>query len=267
MATGTSSPQARPRYPFTESSSINTVEETSTTTNASVELAESFSPIDGYEDEPLLPLLDAISPLVEKLPHIESMAKDLLKKCKTRAEELSEDEMTIEGLTIDESAAIRLYTAEPKDTQKKIYSELNTALREENSENLKPWHKYLRLVIHALHKLPSQKKKLKRGVRLNFQKDYEVGKTFTWWPFTSCTQTVETLKTPAFFGKHDDRTLFFVDCSSGKDIVKHSDIPIESEVLLMPGTQFKVTGNLEQSGGLTIIEIEEIPNKSRIAGQ
>ena len=51
-------------------------------------------------------------------------------------------------------AAIALYTMEWTPFYESIYHLLNTNLRDENRDALKPWFLYLKLLITALQRLP-----------------------------------------------------------------------------------------------------------------
>ncbi|CAF1416681.1 unnamed protein product [Didymodactylos carnosus] len=67
---------------------------------------------------------------------------------------------------------------------------------------------------------------------------------------------------PSFFGKTGTRTLFSIECTTGKSIMKHSYFnETEKEVILMPGTYFDVVGQLNPADGLHIIHIKEIQPK------
>jgi hypothetical protein len=89
-------------------------------------------------------------------------------------------------------------------------------------------------------------------------KDYPVDKTFVWWAFSSCTDSIGTLENEAFFGQSGTRTLFTIECSTGKNIRNHSIFPTENEVLLIAARQFKVISHLNAGNDLHIIQIKEI---------
>ncbi|CAF5133328.1 unnamed protein product, partial [Rotaria sp. Silwood1] len=57
-------------------------------------------------------------------------------------------------LTVDESAAIRLYTIEWEEPHQSLYSMLNYTLKMASRENLRPYFRYLKLLLTALVKLP-----------------------------------------------------------------------------------------------------------------
>ena len=60
-----------------------------------------------------------------------------------------------DGLTIDESAAIRLYTIEWQKPHRSLYSMLNETLKTADRKALQPYFKYFKLFLTALVKLPS----------------------------------------------------------------------------------------------------------------
>ena len=79
-----------------------------------------------------------------------------------------------------------------------------------------------------------------------------------WWGFSSCTRSLQVLEAEQFLGKTGDRTLFNINCYSGKNIRNHSYFEREDEVLLFPARQFKVVSFLNSGNGLHIIQIDEI---------
>jgi len=79
-----------------------------------------------------------------------------------------------------------------------------------------------------------------------------------WWGFSSCTKSLDVLADERFLGKNGTRTLFNIECYSGKSIQNYSFYPEEQEVLLPPARQFQVMGSLNQVNGLYIIHLKEI---------
>jgi hypothetical protein len=119
----------------------------------------------------------------------------------------------------------------------------------------------MKLLLTALFKLPSCSKVVWRGVRLDLRKQYEVGKTYTWWGFSSCTQTIAVLESELFLGQEGKRTIFNIECFNGKKIREHSSFEDEDEILLLPGSQFLVKGHLQPSKkdpDLIIIQLEQV---------
>ncbi|CAF2816009.1 unnamed protein product, partial [Rotaria sp. Silwood2] len=205
-------------------------------------------PICGYEKLPLVPLEIAIEELVDFLPNIQSFAYVAKQRCEEPAD----------GLTQDESAAIMLYSMGWEPLDECLYFVLNSTLRSPDRRKLKPWLLYLRLFLSGLFRLPSITRTIYRGVKLNLSKSYIMGKTVVWWGFSSCTTSLNVLQSEQFLGKTGVRTMFHIECESGKDIRNHSFFPTEDEILLLAATQFKVIGCLDQ-GDLHIIQLKETP--------
>ncbi|CAF4148412.1 unnamed protein product, partial [Adineta steineri] len=209
---------------------------------------EMLMPIEGYEEMPIVPLREAVAPLLSILPKIQDYADIVKKRCRS---------VPPDGLTQDESASIMLYSMDWEPHEECLYFALNAALRTEDRRKLKPWFSYLKLILTALEKLPSTRCTVFRGVNLNLTNQYTEGKTFVWWGFSSCTISIEVLEKEQILGKTGERTLFTIECDSGKDIIRHSYYQKEKEVLLLPARQFIVVGCLQPAPGLRMIQLKE----------
>lgn len=206
-----------------------------------------MTPIHGYAKMPLVTLEEAVDPLVSIVKEVKDMVKRVKFNCQNPPDNLSSDE----------SASIMLYSLEHKPREKSFYSILNKALWYPDRSTLKPWFLYLKLVLTALSKIPSEKRYLHRGVKEDLINEYSADATFVWWGFSSCTTSVHVLHDDVFLGTTGTRTLFQIECHSSKDIRKHSMFKNEDEVLLPPGRQFKVISSLDAGNGLHIIQIKE----------
>ena len=211
--------------------------------DATEEPNQRLLPIRGYEKQPLLSLEDAVQPLNEELDDLDTMVDTALDNSKKPAD----------GLSVNESAAIHLYTMQWEEPNVSLYTKLNSILRSERREPLKIWFCYLKLVLTALFKLPSVRSVVWRGVRGNVSDQY--AEDHVWWGFSSCTETVEIME--QFVGKSGVRTLFNIECLNGKAIRKHSFYKKESEILLVPGTYLRVVGKWSPSKDLYIIHLRE----------
>ncbi|CAF1073877.1 unnamed protein product [Adineta steineri] len=209
---------------------------------------EMLMPIRGYEKVPLVSLEEAVAPLISILPEIQDYAYVAKQRCKS---------VPPDDLTQNESASIMLYSMEWEPHDECLYFALNAALRTEDRRKLKPWFSYLKLILTALEKLPSTRCHVFRGVNLDLSNQYTEGKTFVWWGFSSCTISIEVLKNEQFLGKTGQRTLFTIECDSGKDISRHSYYQSEKEVLLLAARQFIVVGYLQPAAGLHMIQLKE----------
>ena len=103
-----------------------------------------LDPIVGYAVEPLLPLVKACAPLNNTIYNLWFYVQLALDRT---------PEQPADGLTIDESASIRLYTIEWPRPHRSLYSMLNYTLKSANREDLRPYYKYLKLFVTALAKL------------------------------------------------------------------------------------------------------------------
>ena len=123
-----------------------TTEEPNLTTTSMVnDIKADLGPIMGYAAEPLLPLSKACSALNNILYNLPFYVQKALDET---------PEQPLDGLTIDESAAIRLYTIEWKRPHRSLYSMLNYTLKNDDREHLRPYFKYMKLLLVALAKLP-----------------------------------------------------------------------------------------------------------------
>lgn len=102
-------------------------------------------PISGYENEIVKSLDDACEPIKHLF---DEKLKDFITIAKMNSTS-PEDE-----LTPDESASIQMYTFEWDMHEKSLYMLLNNTLRAVDRNKLKPWFKYLKLVLTAFYKLP-----------------------------------------------------------------------------------------------------------------
>lgn len=206
-------------------------------------------PIDGYQDYPLISLEEAVRPISHYFDSIEKLVQFSKHNCTNPRD----------GLTQDESAAIHLYTMQ-SSVGPSLYMVLNELLRAEHRDNLKPWFLFLKLFITALHKLPSCRAIVYRGVRdVDLTKKYSNGQQFPWWGVSSCTRSLKVVEKDDFLGKNGLRTLFNIECYNGKSIESHSYFrDTEEEVVLMPGSYFKVVSQCEPAEGLHIIHIQEL---------
>ncbi|CAF1319759.1 unnamed protein product [Didymodactylos carnosus] len=206
-----------------------------------------LKPITGYAKLPLMTLDEAVKPLlhiVNELPQNVWVAKENCKKC-------------INELTQDEAAAIHLYTMEWDQRSESLYAILNRTLREIDRQKLIPWFSYLKLLLTALHKLPSEKAIVWRGVKADLRADYDPGKKQVWWALSSCTTKMNVLESSEYLGTSGNRTMFSIECSNGKMIKQYSYFEKEDEILLMPGSYFHIVDQLCPAKELNIIHLKE----------
>jgi hypothetical protein len=217
-------------------------------TDVLAEKQEILLPIEGHENMPLVSLEEAVVPLLGILPDIRRKVHTAKLKCKTPAN----------GLTPDQSAAIMLYTMEWEPQDECLYFALNARLRAADRKKLKPWFLYLKLILTGLARLPSIERTVYRGIKLDLSSKYKQGDQFFWWGFSSCTTTINVLKSDQFLGDSGERTLFHIECKNGKDIGLHSYFQTEEEILLLPAIYLEVKSCFYMAPGLHAIQLKEI---------
>ncbi|CAM4765092.1 unnamed protein product [Rotaria magnacalcarata] len=200
-------------------------------------------PIRGYENQPLLSLRQSVEKVQELLLELDLMVDTALQN----------SEKPADNFTVEESAAIHLYTMQWEEPNVSLYEKLNSTLRSERREPLRPWFPYLKLLLTALFKLSSQKTTVWRGVRGNLSDQYD--EDHVWWGFSSCTEHMEVME--RFIGQSGVRTLFNIECINGKAIRPHSFFKKESEILLLPGSYFRVVGKWSPAKDLYMIHLRE----------
>lgn len=234
---------------------INAHEKLTTTTGINSTNAN-FDPIVGYAKAPLLPLVKACAPLI-------GIIHDLPTYVQLALYETPEEPS--DGLTIDESAAIRLYTIEWRKPHPSLYSMLNGTLKTADREALQPYFKYLKLFFTALVKLPCvPSQTIWRGVTKDLSADFLPGTLVTWWAFSSCTTTMTVLNNNMYLGNAGARTLFSVEAINGRTIRAHSHFANEDEILLLPGTHMIVQSQLNPAPDLYIIHLKQLIPKETL---
>ena len=230
-------------------------EEHQTIRDSSMNTEIDHDPIIGYAREPLLPLTKACSPLnsiIYNLWFYVQLAID------------GTPEQPADGLTIDESAAIRLYTIEWPRPHRSLYSMLNQTLNSADRNDLQPYFKYLKLFMTALAKVrcyPPQT--IWRGVTKDLSANFPPNTSVTWWAFSSCTKTMTVLNSKVYLGNTGSRTLFSIETINGRSIRAHSHYEGEDEILLLPGTRMIVQSKLNPAPDLHIIHLKQvIPNET-----
>ncbi len=234
-----------------------TVEQSRTTTNTNINTETDLDPIAGYAEVPLLPLVKACAPL-------SGIIHDLWIYVQLALHETSEEPPN--GLTVDESASIRLYTIEWESPHRSLYSMLNDSLKRVDRNELRPYFKYLKLFLTALAKLPcAPPQTVWRGVAKDLSANFLPDIQVTWRTFTSCTTNMNVLTNNMYFGNTGPRTLFSVEAINGRIIHAHSHFIHENEIILLPGTHMVVQSRLTVTPDLHIIHLKQlIPKKSTL---
>ncbi|CAF1452191.1 unnamed protein product [Adineta ricciae] len=218
--------------------------------------SEFINPIEGYADEPLLSLVDACEPLTDVLHNLSFYVELALNETPREPPD---------RLSVDESAAIRLYTIEWDKPHRSLYSMVNYHLKNIDREKLLPYFRYLKLFITALVKLPCVPPlTVWRGVTKNLSDDFPPGTRVTWWAFSSTTSEMTVLENNMYLGSEGDRTLFSVEAINGRTIKAHSHFVTEDEILLLPGTHMIVQSQLSPAAQLHIIHLKQVKPEEKL---
>lgn len=189
--------------------------------------------LEEYLREPLVSLDSALQNLSSHVNLLNKYIEIAQDKCNKSSEY---------GLKSDESAAIYLYTMEWKEgSSESLYYIFNEALRSGNHSKMKVWFPYLKLLTAALKKFPSVQTEVWRNLQGDFNRDYPKDKVFPWVTVTSCSSDVNKV-IQCFWNPNGQNTLFKINAAKGKNISDYSQSPNEHEVVLLPGTRFRVTG-------------------------
>ena len=224
-----------------------------TTMSINADTDTDLGPIVGYANEPLLPLVKACAPLNSMIYNLWFYVQLALD---------GTQEQPADGLTIDESAAIRLYTIEWPRPHRSLYLMLNQTLKTAHRDNLRPYFKYLKLFLTALAKLqclPQQT--VWRGVTKDLSALFPPGTPLTWWGFSSCTTTMTVLNNNMYLGNSGSRTLFSIETINGRIVRAHSHYEGEDEILLLPGTSMIVQSQFNPAPDLHIIHLKQVVPK------
>ncbi len=164
------------------------------------------------------------------------------------------------GLSLDERAAIYLYTLEVNPG----YRELNRKLRDSIAAARADFN-YTKLLQTALAKIPAFDGGIWRSINVDFEEiraSHEVGSRVAWLSFNSCTVDGDVAK--QFLG-HGMRTLFMVDKGhTAVDIRDYSSLP-ESEILLPAGIELEVKAVISLSTEVTIVHLAQVLDAPAVA--
>lgn len=166
---------------------------------------------------------------------------------------------SLHNLTLDESAALMLYTMEAGGAS--FYRILNRVLRKENRKEVISWFSYLKLLDTALRKLPIYKGIAWRAVSSNVVSGFTIGQTLTWWSISSCSTSAKVVKD--FLKPHEDGTLFMIETINGRNITGYTAFPDESEIILGVGTKLRVADIGFEYGNLHVVHLIEITNDGK----
>ena len=192
--------------------------------------------IAGYEYLHIMSLEEAVHSIIPIVPDVMKYVDTARRLCRQNTE-----------LTIDESAAIYLYTM-----QNPFHQKLNQTLRAQEPRELEPWFGYVKLFLNAVEKLPSCRTTIWRGISSIIDTYFAEDGVHTWFSVNSCTSKIGV----AGMFEGEIGTLLCIETFHGKDITAYSAKPDEDEVLLLPGIRLQVKDKFSENG-ILIVHLQE----------
>lgn len=205
---------------------------------------EGVTPLSGVMERPVPETLESCARSISDAFSIQSSV--------ARGQELQKAKAgnPVKAMPVHMYASILLYTGNS------IYADLNKQLRAESKAGVRKYLDYLRLILEAMTFMPQSERTLWRGISVDLYEQYEVGKTITWWAFSSCTADVQVARN-FMSGCGGPCTLLTVKSKTAMDVSALSFYANEKESLLAPGTQLRVISR-KRVGIISEIEVEEV---------
>lgn len=214
-------------------------------TNITLNTTDPLQLIQGYENEPLVPLKEALAPFDGQIENLQRYIKEAQVKCYYPPSS---------KLTLDESAAIYIYTM--KWNAGCLSDHLQDAWKSQDPSKLRPWFRYLKLFKSAYDKLSDTKVEVWQGQSLD--KDIHIreilnSKTSSIYTgMGSCSLLMDVVD--EHLDDHGQRKKLLVGfyCAGGKSTALYG-VRNSGEVLLWPGVKIAVSGRYppDPNGSLT----------------
>lgn len=192
-----------------------------------------LSSIEMCEETELYSLEDAIKPVAQFVPDFQTMAKYVRR-------DIVSDSIS-DGLTYDQSGAIRLFTCNDLVYRVTFRDQFNKAYRSKSTEKdprFRRWLRYFKLLCSALDQLPSFHGTVYLDDPCGIYTKCTNNEEFLWPNYTLCPLSAKCSPNSEF----ENKTQGFVsiECENGKDIRRYSYDDTTAEILLVPGYKFQV---------------------------
>lgn len=205
-------------------------------------------PLDGYQNVPVFTIDKAAVSLKPSIENIDQLIWMVKQNCEEPPSNMSQSE----------AAAIMLLTTTWPEKETCFATILNKTLATEDPQHILPWLPYIKLVFTALAKVPTIKKIVYRGLNSNVSAKFPKDSSTHSWEFSLCTPSIKALEDEETFGKSGPRTLFTIECQTGKDISPYAFETDKQAILLLPGRRLKVVSSLNAGEQLHIVQMLEI---------
>ena len=194
---------------------------------------------------------------------------EIMGRCEYAAESARGEGNLPDGFTINDAAAVALYTYDSGDStpERSPYRLINKALTGETNEELRKVRGMLFVMLSALRKLPRfEMATLYRGVRNAVDmSECKTGRVVVFHGLASASTNMNTVKD--FLMSTDDSdgvkrscgTFFVIEEAWGYDIQPFSLFPNEKEVILEPERQFLVRSVIESDVVIVNMKMLDTP--------
>jgi hypothetical protein len=200
-------------------------------TQISISTINHLKLINGYLNEPILPLEEALKPFHGKIDQLSDKIKEAKMNCCYPSQH---------NLTHDESAAIYIYTMKWKSTC--LYDHLQAAWNSEDRSQLEPWFKYLKLFKRALDKLPNVKTEVWQGTAFDEKLNEKLSSNslLLYSSMGSCSPLENDIKDYLHNKQIKKTILLGYDCIDGKLAAGYT-ANNSKEVIVWPGMKLDVS--------------------------
>jgi hypothetical protein len=191
--------------------------------------------IEGYQDEPIASLEEALEPFIDIIDQL----SDQIKEAKTNCHYPPDHD-----LTRDESAAIYLYSMRNTNS---VYVHLEDAWASWDRSQMKPWFKYLNLLKSALDKLPNIETEIWQGIPFNedLENTLRTDPLELYTCMGSCLQSKKEIK--HHLNNMPISEVIFVRYGlvDGKDVTAYTKDSIKGISMMWPGMKLNKAKNVK----------------------
>ena len=193
----------------------------------------------------------------------EEQFEEVWTACYKKAEELNERRRLPKDISIDDAAIIAMYTFDfgTGNFERNPCTIINNSIKENGLDNAGV---LARLLLVALRKLPRcGDRELHRGTSYKVEASkYMIGKIVTWPTFSSASPDMESIKKYLTNTSKEWKPsgMMFIICGAwGYDIQPYSFRPDDQEIILEPGSRFKVLTTIPGELDITKLYMLEPP--------
>eukprot|EP01041_Mallomonas_annulata_P006052 gene6052-12204_t len=166
----------------------------------------------------------------------------------------------IKDVTLDDVAAVVLFTFSSNSLEASFSSLINGALLSKDTTALKPFKEAIQVLVRAFHRCPSPSTPMiYRGSHKNLHPLYPENTYVMWSQFASCVTSIDNLEKPTVVGPKR-RTIFHIKpsvmASKARDVSKVIQSKKIDEIIITPGCCFLIEKNIVEDDVVNIFLAE-----------